>query len=66
MQVSLQQYKIFKEKPRKHSFFFQVTDPWNSHPSEVVDAPMVEVFERSLDRHWRGHPQLYHFGAKKK
>ena len=55
-----QQNKIFKERPRlevkKHSFFFRVTDPWNSLPNQLVEAPTVESFERRLDRHWRGHP----------
>ena len=50
-----QRYKIFKEWPRlegrKHSFFFSVTDLWNSLPSQVVEAPKVKVFERRLDRH---------------
>ena len=51
-----QQYKIFKEWPRlevsKHSFFFRVIDLSNCLPNQVVES-----FERSLDRHWRGHPQ---------
>ena len=25
----------------------------------MVEVPMVESFERRLDRHWREHPQLY-------
>ena len=47
------------------NFFFRVTDPWNSLPDQVVKAPTVESFERRLDRHKRGHPQLYDFRAKK-
>ena len=58
-----QQYKIFKEwlrlEVRKHSFFFQVTDSWNSLPNQVVKAPTVEAFERRLDRYWREYQQLY-------
>ena len=32
--------------------------------NQVVETPMVEAFERTLDRYWRGHPQLYDFSAK--
>ena len=39
-------------------FFFRVTDPWNSLPNQVIEAPRVDSFERKLDRHWRGHPQV--------
>ena len=46
--------QIFKERPRnevrKHSFFFQVTDPWNSLKNQVIKASTVEAFERRLDR----------------
>ena len=52
-----QRNKIFKERPtlevRKHSFFFRVTDPWNSVSNQVVRAATVEAFERRLDRHGR-------------
>ena len=37
-----QRYKIFKERPRvevrKHSFFFRVTDMWNSLPNQLIEA----------------------------
>ena len=41
-----------------------MTDPWNSLPNQVVEAPTIEVFERRLDRHWSGQTQLYDFRAK--
>ena len=61
-------YNIFKGMPslgvRKHSFlFFRVTDPWTRLPNKVVEAPIIEAFERWLDTYWRGHPQLYDFWA---
>ena len=49
-----QRRKIFKERPRyevrKHSFFFRVTDPWNSLLNQVVEKSMVETFETRLVR----------------
>ena len=63
-----QRCKIFKERPirevRRDSFFFRLTGPWNSLPNQVVEALTVETFERRLDRHWRGHAQLYDFRTK--
>ena len=35
----------------KHSFFFRVTDSLISLPNQVIEAPIVEAFERRLDRH---------------
>ena len=40
-----------------------MTDPWNSLSGQVVEAPMVDAYERTLDRRWRGHQQLYDFRA---
>ena len=45
----------------KNSFFFRVTDPWNSLPCHVVDAPNVKTFEARLDKHWQSLPLNYEY-----
>ena len=37
---------------RKFSFFQRVVGPWNSLPSDIVNAPSLASFERKLDKHW--------------
>ena len=62
-----QQYKNFKLRLEvgKCSFSFQVADPWNSFPNQLIKVPKVKTFEKGMDRYWRGHSQLYDFRAKK-
>ncbi len=41
---------------RLHSFGHRVVNPWNSLPSQVVEAPSLDAFERRIDKHWMSHP----------
>ena len=47
--------KLYKERARKFSFPFRVTDPWNSLTEHVINAPTVFSFESRRDRLWGKH-----------
>ena len=43
---------------RKYSFTHRIVETWNSLPSEVINAPSIQAFERRLDKYWLHHHQF--------
>ncbi len=52
-------FKINKDRctsrARKDFIGNRVVNPWNSLPSEVVQAPSLNSFKTMLDKHWEGY-----------
>ena len=57
-------HKLFKQRTltlniRKNFFTNRVVDLWNSLPAETVEAPSLNSFKSSIDKHWRRNGRLY-------
>ena len=52
-----------KNHPKHHSFHHRVVNPWNSLPSNVVNAPSLDAFKNRLDQHWSSLSLRYNYLA---
>ena len=56
-------YKLHKERSRLNlragTFSNRVINAWNKLPENVVNAPSLNAFKSSLNRHWHGHPYKF-------
>ena len=52
-------FKIAKKRcstsVRRDFLGSRAVNPWNSLPSEVVQAPSLNLFKARLDKHWEGY-----------
>ena len=59
--------KLFKVRANKNvrlkAFSSRITNPWNSLPKEVVEAPTLNTFKRRLDKSWKNQEILYNYKA---
>ena len=44
---------------QRNSFYFRVSTLWNNLPNDVVNAPTLDTFKRSLERAWTDIPSKY-------
>ena len=42
-----------------NSFYYRITDAWNSLPTSVVQSETIDAFKEKLDEAWTAHPRKY-------
>jgi hypothetical protein len=42
-----------------NSFYYRITDVWNSLPTSVVQSETIDAFKEKLDEAWMAHPRKY-------
>ena len=44
---------------QQNSFYYKITETWNSLSTDVVQADSLNSFKNKLDESWKNHPEKY-------